>query len=408
MSSDRNKGDFAILAATIQGIRRLRPDSELTAISAELPTGAQFSGDTVRLTQQLDLKIIGTPVPSLRAHGGGRLGWLGRLLRGELSLLAIRLGRGGLAAIPQRDRTFFRALREADVVIAKGGSYLYSHGGLSEMLYLWRMVYPLRAAIAVGRPPTLLGVTLGPFRPAVTALLARRVLRRCSAVYVREEISAETAHAVLGLSAERVISIPDIAFSIDHESRGAESARPLIGLTVRDLPVHGTRNVEAQRCNYEDAIVAAGERLLVGDPAMSLVFIPQVLDDVALGLRLRKRFSDPARVDVIQQDLSVQELIEIYASLTALVATRLHSAILSAVAGTPIIHLVYEREKGLGIMASLGLEQWTMSSADLDGVSLARLILRLLRESEQVRVHLAARVPELRTEVNSAFEQVLA
>jgi colanic acid/amylovoran biosynthesis protein len=310
-----------------------------------------------------------------------------------------------LKLVPSRDRPFFEALRHADVVIAKGGSYLYSHGGASEILYLWRMLYPLRAALAAGRRPSVFGVTLGPFEPSFTARLAARVLGRCEAVYVREELSAETARGLLRLPPSTVVSIPDVAFSYESSARPTVD-RYAIGFTVRSLPTHGAPTIEAAQRRYEEAIVAAGERQLAADPALKLVFVPQVLDDVGLGVRLRERFSDPSRVEVIEDDLAPDDLMAIYSSLELLVATRLHSAILAAVSGTPIIHLVYEREKGIGVMARLGLERWTRLSQELDGEDLARLIEKLRSESEEVRAHLTVRVPALRAEVEGALERL--
>jgi polysaccharide pyruvyl transferase WcaK-like protein len=405
MSSDRNKGDLAILTATVGALRQARPGARITLVSAELPSGAVPPAET-RFSAELGAAILGTPVPSLRRHGRRAGSWLLRLARAELSLLTVRLlGRRGLGLVPRRDWPFFQELLAAELVVAKGGSYLYSRGGLSEVLYVWRMLYPLRAALAARRPPVLLGVSLGPFRPRFTRLLARRVLRQCRMVYVREELSGETASSVLGLA--QVRSVPDFALLLESPA-GPALGVWTIGFTVRDYSFPEAAAPAESRRAYTAALVKAVDELLAEDPQVRIVFVPQVLDDIAVARELHASFRQPARVEVLKGDLPIEQLLRVYAGIEVMVATRLHSAILAAVAGTPVVHLVYDRQKGLGVMARLGLEEWTLPADALDGQTLAAAIRRLRGERERVVAHLAQRVPELRAELRTALAELVS
>lgn len=404
MSSDRNKGDLAILSATVAAFRGASPGCVITAISAEL---ASVDGDPAEtgLTRALGIEVLPTPVPSRRVFNGGTLRWLVRLLVAELTLVAVRMG--GPRVLPylrSRDRRLFACLFGAQLVVAKGGSYLYCRGRLREVLYLWRMLYLLRAALAARRPLWLLGVSVGPLRPRPLSGLVARVLRRCRQVYVREEISLTTCRDSLGIPAKL---IPDVAFLFETEP--AEPQRSgVIGFTVREYDFPETADPIEARRRYRSGLISAIDEVLRREPGLRVVFVPQVLDDIAMGAALRAQLEQPDRAQVLDADLSPEDLMAIYGSLELVVATRLHSVILSVDAGTPPLHLVYEREKGVGIMRRLGLEDWTMTAGALDGAELTQRIMELRSRQREIRAHLRAVTPRLRAEIRAVVADVVS
>jgi polysaccharide pyruvyl transferase WcaK-like protein len=107
-------------------------------------------------------------------------------------------------------------------------------------------------------------------------------------------------------------------------------------------------------------------------------------------------------------NLSPEELMAVYGGLELVVATRLHSVILSVDAGTPPLHLVYEREKGVGIMRRLGLEEWAMMAGTLDGADLTRRILELRARQRDVRAHIRAVTPPMRAEIRAVVADVVS
>ena len=163
MSTDENLGDFGILLGMIRGIRRIEPDAAITVISAELPQKRGWSQTRLRQPQALGVRLFGTPAYRLAQHDGRVLGWVARMTRTAAALGAARLaGRRARAIAHPDDRGTWDALATADVVLAKGGSYLYSNGTLRSRIFLWRMRYLLALSAAVGQAPALMGVTVGP------------------------------------------------------------------------------------------------------------------------------------------------------------------------------------------------------------------------------------------------------
>ena len=83
--------------------------------------------------------------------------------------------------IPERE---LRAFREADLVIDLSGDMLTEDYGLH---LAYSHYLPLLTAIALDRPFVLCAQSIGPFR--FTRSIARFILRRASAITVREALS---------------------------------------------------------------------------------------------------------------------------------------------------------------------------------------------------------------------------
>ena len=400
MSTDTNKGDFAILMATVQALRKAGADEPLTVVSVE--RGSRFQDEDFRLTRALGTEIVGTLEPP-RSASGSFPGWLLAFAAAELWLLLFRIGGPrSLRIFPSGPRRFFSAFLRAEAVIAKGGSYLYSHGGLRQNLYLLRMLYPLRVALATRRPPTLLGVSLGPFSSGLARGAARRVLSRARFVYLREERSYAIALDELGLRPNAIAVVPDVAFSL-RVPAASQGDRGAVGVTVRDLPFWDSQNPERSRVVYRTAIVRA-LRDLLDRGVEQVVFVPQAVGDIPFAQSLADELGEPDRVVALDSDLSLDELLGLYGRLRFVIATRLHSVILAAVAGTPAVHIAYELQKGLGIMEMLGMSRWVIPAAELTETNLSDLVVDFEQELEGVSRQLASRLEELRAELDELFE----
>ncbi len=397
MSSDRNKGDYAILSATVNALRDVAPGAVITVISAELPHTALDRPADTRLTRALGCEIVSTPVPSLRAFAGGRARWILNLIRAELLAWVIRIiGDRALMLVAPEDREFFRTLADADVVVAKGGSYLHSLGGLGEVIYLWRMLYPLRVAHAYRRKTILLGVSFGERYSLLTKVMLRTALRSRVQIYAREPVSLAFARSELGIVEEDLQLIPDLAFSTAAEI----SERPVgdelrIGVTVRC-----SRFPDAPRSlaldGYKQALESVLEDMLRADPRARVIFIPQVLEDIPLACDIAAALKRPDRVEALDADLSLEELLALYTGLDVLIGTRLHSIILAAVTGTPFVHVVVERSKSNGTLEMLGMES---AGVPYDGIThseLMRAVQHALANRDEISGRLRVRVEEHR------------
>jgi polysaccharide pyruvyl transferase WcaK-like protein len=397
MSSDRNKGDHAILSATVGALHELLPSSVITVVSAELPQTAVRDPADTRLTRALRCEVLGTPVPSRRRYMGTTLRWVISLVRAEIFLWAKRaVGDRALALIAPGDRGFFAAFAEADVVVAKGGSYLHALGGLGELIYLWRMLYPLRVAHSYGHKAVLLGVSFDTHSSILTKALIGRALRHRAVVCARERPSFRFARSELGISAEDLHLIPDVAFLIRNEAcRRRDGELLSVGVTVRynRFPA-AARNPALDRYNY--ALQGALRSILERHPRSRIVFVPQVLEDVPLAYQIAGGLGEPHRVEVIDADLSLHALLALYAQLDLVIGTRLHSVILAAVSGVPFVHIIVEQSKSGGTLELLDMEALGVPYDQIARERLTQAVEHAIVNRDQLESHVLARVSEQR------------
>jgi polysaccharide pyruvyl transferase WcaK-like protein len=405
MSSDCNKGDYAILSATVDALRNAAPGAVITAVSAELPhTALDLPADT-RLTRALGCEIVGTPVPSLRAFDGARGRWVLSLIRAELLIWARRvIGDRALMLVSREDREFFRTLADADVVVAKGGSYLHSLGGFGEVIYLWRMLYPLRIAHAYRRRTVLLGVSFGEHYSVLTRVMLRTALRSRGQVYAREPRSLALARSELGVADRDLKLIPDVAFLTANKTPGRPSGDELrVGVTVRYSRFPDASPAPALE-RYKQALDHVLGGLLQADPRVRVIFIPQVLEDIQLARDIAAALECSDRVEAIDADLSLEELLALYAGLDVLIGTRLHSIILAAVTGVPFVHIVVEPSKSYGTLEMLGMESAGVPYDGITDSALMRAAEHAIANRDEISERLRVRVEEHR----STLKQILA
>jgi polysaccharide pyruvyl transferase WcaK-like protein len=397
MSADRNKGDYAILSATVNALRDVAPGAVVTAVSAELPHTALDRPADTRLTRALGCEIVGTPVPSLRAFAGGRGRWALSLIRAELLVWTMRiLGDRALMLVSREDREFFRTLGDADVVVAKGGSYLHSLGGLGEVIYLWRMLYPLRIAHAYRRRTVLLGVSFGERYSSLTKAMIRTALRSRVQIYAREPLSLAFARSELSIGDEDLQLIPDVAFLTAGETPARPAGDELrIGVTVRCSPFPDASPALALE-RYKQALEHVLGDILRADSRARVSFIPQVLEDIPLARDIAAALECPDRVEAFDADLSLDELLALYAELDVLIGTRLHSIILAAVTGIPFVHIVVERSKSNGTLEMLGMESAGVPYEKITESDLMRAVQHALANRDEISERLRVRVDEHR------------
>jgi polysaccharide pyruvyl transferase WcaK-like protein len=404
MSSDCNKGDYAILSATVDALRDAAPGAVITAVSAELPhTALDLPADT-RLTRALGCEIVGTPVPSLRAFEGARGRWVLSLIRAELLIWAkCVIGDRALMLVSREDREFFRTLADADVVVAKGGSYLHSLGGFGEVIYLWRMLYPLRIAHAYRRKTVLFGVSFGERYSILTKAMIRTALRSRAQIYVREPLSLAFAQSELGIDGAHLHLIPDVAFLTVNETLKRPAGDDLrIGVTVRFSRFPDASPALALE-RYKQALQCVLGDLLQAHPRARIIFIPQVLEDIPLARDIAAGLECPDRVEAIDANLSLDELLALYAQLDVLIGTRLHSIILAAVTGIPFVHIVVERSKSYGTLEMLGMEGAGVPYDGITDSALMRAAEHAIANRDEISERLRVRVEEHR----STLKQIL-
>lgn len=404
--SDSNKGDLAIVVASIQALRELYPDAEI-ALQTVFPLEDPDFAFHHRFVTQLGVQVVPMGIPSPYAnterHSFARNAFAAwKLARNALiqkSLLAIPSLR---AVFPQHALSLDQ-LREADVVLLKGGQYIYNdQGGIRGLLYLWRILNPIKVARKLGKSVVMLGQSVGPIVGERAERMTRDALGGCQRLIVREELSARLMEK-MGLASITVMA-PDMAFLIRPRApttASVESERLMhdewLGVTVVNWNFPGTSDPHAQRAAYEEALVEVCERTY-RRAGLKIALFPQVTvrhhgeSDLDMILRVEAALRQRnVEVMAITADLRPEEFSYLYGRCQILLGTRLHSCILAACAGRPVVAIRYQGYKTEGVMKGLGLGEYVH---DINHVDVDQLFASVCQALE-IRAELSERISNI-------------
>lgn len=417
--SDDNKGDSAIVLGTVAALREYLGDNVAIEIQSVYRKSHPDFDRHHRFLVAAGVTVREGAFPSPYSDESARgirqhLIAVWRLLFSALTLrLASKPGSRQLARRLNRlQYEALEALRQADLVIAKGGQYLYNdQGGLRGILYLWRMSRLITIAHQVDNPPVLLGHSIGPIAGRLPRVMLRKALRRTAVVVVRERLSEKF---VRQLDASINVHLaPDLAFFV-RPSRSlpqAASGQGSVGVTVVNWSFPG-RDRDVYRQRYETALVEALQATYARH-GLQVLLIPQVVvrhdaeSDVDVLQRVQERL-EALRVPtvLVTEDLAPDELAALYGRCEVLLATRLHSSILAAVGGTPSVLISYQGPKSQGIAKMLGLDP-PLPIDDLSAEELAARLSRLFLERAHQSKQLPAKVVSARRDIAMMLRQVI-
>lgn len=381
---DNNRGGAAITRATMDFTRRLLPGCSLTLISIgphgdDPATSYPITGDHLQAAD----RIVTGPLTTNGPFGG---------LRAVVTSLWL------LLSAPRRSARWtggLAAVRDADLVVSKGGFVFVARRSLRALMSFWVTVFPLVLATRCGVPTVVYGASIGPFSSRLDRAINRFVLRRISVVMPRDPISV-TAASDLGVGSQRLVEMPDSVFSlkVEHEVVARELLEELrldagsyLVATAR-LRGPADRPRLSRVAEALAAICADGETLRV--VLVRQVTGPGTTDLAAtefLAAELRRHSVEPVVVD---RDLDITELVALYGGGRLTVACRLHSAILSLLGGTPSVTLEMDGRKAEGVFRAAGLERFVLRLDDVTVEQLADTVRGALDHEDDVRAQFRA------------------
>lgn len=319
----------------------------------------------------------------------------------------IRIGRGpaaGMRAVARSMIPFFMArhrgalshsfrhVTDADLVVGRGGYVFKSRPGIQACMSLWLTALPLVVAQRARVPTVVLGSAFGPFQ-GPGRWLAGWILRRASLVMARDPLSAQNVLA-LGVENSRILQVPDSVFTEEPASRRElEMLAAKFELEERFAVVTMLQQPATQQSRsfvneMADTVAAILRRGIVDRVLIVAQVHGQQDSDLAASEELLGRVAD-SRVSLLSADLSVRELIALYSRAEFVLATRLHSAILSLVARTTPFGVAMFGIKTQGLFQSLGLDDFAWSIADFHSDSVMDAISRAWNDHDAITSRIA-------------------
>lgn len=295
-----------------------------------------------------------------------------------------------IAAFPQAARitgrrlhprmASLKALRRAHVLVMTGGGLLHDHWWSVVPLYFsWTLLARLS-----GRRVLWVGIGAGPLDRPLTRNLVRWIMALASLMTVRDEASATLLRSIG--HGKPVTVIPDPAFFLPPPPD--MSPRNGLGIVVR-APTPRDRSLTGTIANAL-ADLGAGRLTAGGDVSMLTMAGQRDRPFAELVATLTgQRCGITPRIEELEPDPT--RALRRFAQFDLVVSMRLHGLILSAIARTPCVPIVYE-PKVKAVADQLGLGNVAVPIDNPTREHFARAILSITDTQRQVQVaaHVAA------------------
>lgn len=418
--SDQNRGDAGIIESTIDLINDIEPGCKVSAVSVFNENDERFKKDhyfTKNIVEGIYPALFSEP--SIQRNGIGFSNFKKSLLFLLLffkNVLILLFPYRFVAKILLSKAQFstFSLLLEADLVISKGGSFLYSFKGITGELFLIRMLFAFLLPIRLGKKVCVFSQSIGPFENLISKRLFFYVIGKLKGVYLREEKCLE----YLPSKYKRLVTvIPDSAFYLSPTPCPFKSfAEKRVAITARPHKFSNNKHDQARLYDhYISCLVAMARHCLHLGFEVNLVGQvtgPSLGEDdrEALKLLCSGIGADTAGLvfwDEAKGLMTPKELQYIYSKMDLVIGTRLHSAIFSLAAGIPSINIAYHGTKSQGVMASVGLEEFVMDINDMQPENGNKLIDEMLGW-DQVNIKISASVKSHRAALKDAMTEFMA
>lgn len=374
--SDSNKGDLAITQAIFYGLREVFPDAKITLMSTFRASDPDFWYHNRKMKEN-DIEIIEgiLPTPYIGSDTSFVTNVVAvfRLFRDYFQLLISSCDVIGRVLGGNQYKAYCK-IKNADLVVIKGGQFIYNDKeNLRGNLFLWRTLQPIKVAHLLNKKSVILGQSIGGFATEKSERYAMKYISNCDRIVVREELSLNLLNKYNLASTELA---PDTAFYIKKKdvkiNLDKAIGRDILGVTVVNWTFPESDDLVKAKNDYVKNLTNT-IALSYQECNLFPVFIPQVtvrhhgksdLDLITLiQENLIQRGIDSL---VLKEDFDASEMIGVYAKCKLLIGTRLHSCILAAIAGTPVIAIRYQGFKTQGVMKMIGFQKFVHDINTLD------------------------------------------
>lgn len=420
--TDYNKGDAGIIIATIQQLRREYPGCKVYLQSTYSEDDDNFQSQHIELREFAD-GIYGCIFPQLFIKRDGVCLYDSKSKRNALVKYSL-INIFNIFTYKIFKKMFFlsdaelqsvEAIKSADIVISKGGSFLCSGGNMREDIGLARIMHAFYLAKLFGKRTVVLGQSLGPFDSSLSRKIFKFFSRFVDTFYVREHDSFELLKRQgVYPDPNKYKFCPDIAFALDS-SGGEPIVQPSasvtnVGVTIVDFPF---TNV-AQRNNYVNAFRCLFEQVSERYNVNFFVF-PQVIDehpefgnaDIKLAKEIVSGIRNSSSVTVVEGNYRAIDLARSYADMDLFIATRLHSSIFATARNVPTLNIAYHGTKSEGTFKLLNCPDLVVRITDVDTQQLISLFVDLIERKQDIKNVLKDSVPSIQRDISTVIRSLI-
>lgn len=345
--TDANRGDAALQVGLIKMLRKGNPGVSITGIFRFGHNEFKLAKSEISETMgHLDSSLGGIRRTSYAGSRASRWVVLTKLLNlysfAELLAIYIIYKLGGLMWLSSPHRAVVQALREADLVVWKGKNFRASDGikGIPRQLTL--TVAGFIAGI-FSKNVVCVNASFWNINNSFNKWLMKKAFQSCTEITVRDKSSLINASAILERTNIRYckdLSYFDIYDRIQNIPKKINSFDRTYALALT-ITKWGSDNEQQE---YSEALMCLIDNIIVNDPKSRIVIVPQVIRQAETSITLVERIVQQHKdnIDVINEELTIDELLSVYQESKLLVGTRMHSCVFAAAVGIPFVAIAYD------------------------------------------------------------------
>ena len=282
-------------------------------------------------------------------------------------------------------------IKQSDLLVFGAGNFL-----IDITIDVFRGPVPLLAiyvflAKLYHKPVMLYGISIGPLKTEWGKDLSRWIIENSDIVTVRDEQSKRELKNIL-VKPKRIYVLPDATIGVNpakskrvkdilKEEGILESNKKKIGIALRDL------SVVLPPSSAEEALRQLANSLNKLKDDCEFIFIPQSTykedDDRITARKFVQRLDSDLKYYIINHRYDPREIVGLYAYCDATLSIRLHGAVFSAIAGTPVIAMNY-LPKVEGFMKSIGMDRFLINVDHIREELLLELFQEVLKNKNNL------------------------
>ncbi|MGL4345574.1 MAG: polysaccharide pyruvyl transferase CsaB [Cellulosilyticaceae bacterium] len=280
-----------------------------------------------------------------------------------------------------------KAIQNCDVLISGGGSLLQDVTSSKTIPYY---LFIVKMAQFYKKKVVFYSQGIGPVNKPWSKCLMKYVCNKVDHIFVREEVSQKTLEQ-LGV----------------HKSPVTVAIDPVLGLSCKqEIKEKVAQKLEGQKTvgiylrpwQNDEAVVEALLPIVnhLTEHGYKVYGVPMYYkEDLKIAQMLSQKTN--GKVNVIDHELSIEETIAYTACFEFVIGMRLHSLIMAAAVGTPMLALSYDPKvtdftKEIGVDYCIGVEAIT---SELLQIEVERLVGNLTEEKRHVQVAYKAKLEKV-------------
>jgi len=406
----QNAGDFSLNLGTINLLSELYDKKNIYMISRFGEDSPDFK-ESKRLIERYEPGVTLLPcffdVDRYRQNRIERSLNIGKAAARYLYYAKIP-GTGALSRLPA-----IKAINDSKFLFCNSGNLFYWNEYRKDPAYLYGILFPFKYAEKIRKPYGFLPQSIGEIE-GTGKLILEDTFKRSEFLTFREPISKEKFQKLFDQNHPVFIDTAFFIDSIDEEKaeeilfKTQIENDDFISLTVRTATLGDMNSLDAKES--EDIIKKLNDLInhVLENYDHHILLVCQTKKDLESTTLLESMYEDEDRVKMIEEYNPVV-LRSLYEKSELLIAMRLHSAIFSLSAGTPVLG-IYKEEWGPkmpGTLELLNMGDYVLDISSFYPKKGSELIENMVENRESLSDEILENVNRIKTElVNFLKEKV--